>query len=324
MALLFNEGCENFEGDSATCRMNICSIKQNKFEKSLCLLEDELVKVYRSLNNVSNDISRNIFKYESYGPYRHSRIIILSDNNQDGIVFLYEYNIYNRYYPTKTYLCRLRNINQTAALCESLDIYYLGKRLSFNSYDVISEKNDLPLKHLKNPNHKIVKLKYKDLFIKEHSCHHIKTRYISHHSCMYAICEKKKEEYMLCSDANYSGKLIYLFSYWPEKSKKFIYLPEGCLKRDSNLACISYFCETNAKDKFFPCEHKEISAIKDIMPDAERSEVMPIKQQIVHHEDNVSASALFAMTLMPFLILFVFFWCYIYKNFKKRRRRKIY
>ncbi|CRG97166.1 fam-e protein, partial [Plasmodium gallinaceum] len=256
-------------------------------------------------------------------PYRSSRIIILSDNNQDGIVFLYEYNVHYDPYPTKTYLCRLRNINQTAALCESVDIYYLDKRLYFSSYDFISEKNDQPLKHLKNPNHKIIKSKYKDLFIKEHSCHHIKTRYISRRSCMYAICEKKNEDYMLCSDANYSGKLIFLDDY-NLINRKFIYLPEGCLKIDSNFACNAYFCEINAKDKFFPCDHKEISAIKDVMPYARRSEVMPIEQQIVHHEDNLSASALSAMTLMPFLIIFVFFWCYIYKYFKKRRRRKIY
>ncbi|CRG96070.1 fam-e protein [Plasmodium gallinaceum] len=323
MALLYNEGCENFEGDSAMCRMNICSIKQNKFDLSYCYLAEELVKVYHPLNNDSNVISRNIFKYERYGPYRHSRIIILSKDDQDGIVFLYEYNKLSYSYPTKTFLCRLRNINQTIALCESLDIYYIDNKLSFSSYDVINEKNDLPLKHLKNPNHKIIKSKYKDLFIKEHSCHHIKTRYISHRSCMYAICEKKNEDYMLCSDASYSGKLMFL-DYYNRMNKKFIYLPESCLTRDSNFACNAYFCEINAKDKFFPCEHKEISAIKDIMPYSKRSEVMPIKQQIVHHEDNLSASALFAMTLMPFLILFVFFWCYIYKNFKKRRRRKIY
>ncbi|CRG94421.1 fam-e protein, partial [Plasmodium gallinaceum] len=176
---------------------------------------------------------------------------------------------------------------------------------------------------LKNPNHKIIKSKYKDLFIKEHSCHHIKTRYISRPSCMYAICEKENEDYVLCSDANYSGKLIFLYSA-NQKYKKFMYLPERCLTRDSNLECVSYFCETYAKDKFFPCEHKEISVIKDIMPYTRRSEVMPVKQQIVHHEDNLSASALFAMTLMPFLILFFFFWCYIYKNFKKRRRSKLF
>ncbi|CRG95995.1 fam-e protein [Plasmodium gallinaceum] len=323
MALLYNEGCENFEEDSAICRMNICPIKQSKFQKSLCDIGMPFVKMYRPLNNASNDISKNIFKYERYGRYGYSRIIILSNDYQDGIVFLYEYNIHYDPYPTKTYLCRLRNINQTAALCESVDMYYLDKRLSFSSYDIINGKNDQPLKHLKNPNHKIIKLNYKNLFIKEHSCHHIKTRYISDHNCMYAICEKKNEDYMLCSDANYSGKLIFLHSA-NQKYKKFMYLPERCLTRDSNLACVPYYCETNAKDKFFPCEHKEISVIKDIMPYAKRSEVMPIKQQIVHHEDNLSASALFAMTLMPFLILFVFFWCYLYKNFKKRRRRKIY
>ncbi|CRG97170.1 fam-e protein [Plasmodium gallinaceum] len=291
MALLYNEGCENFEEDSAKCRMVICPIKQNKFEKSFCDLDKGLVKVYRPLNNASNDITRNIFKYERYVPYRSSRIIILSDNNQDGIVFLYEYNVHYDPYPTKTYLCRLRNINQKAAICESVDMYYLDKRLSFSSYDVISEKNDQPLKHLKNPNHKIIKSNYKNLFIKEHSCHHMKTKYISGRNCMYAICEKENEDYVLCSDANYSGKLIFLYSVDNGIYKKFIYLPERCLTRDSNLECVSYFCETYAKDKFFPCEHKEISAIKDIMPYSKRSEVMPIKQQIVHHEDNLSASA---------------------------------
>ncbi|CRG97972.1 fam-e protein, fragment [Plasmodium gallinaceum] len=150
------------------------------------------------------------------------------------------------------------SINQTIALCESLDIYYIDNKLSFSSYDVINEKNDLPLKHLKNPNHKIIKSKYKDLFIKEHSCHHIKTKYISHHSCMYAICEKKNEDYMLCSDANYSGKLIFLHD-WNPINRKFIYLPESCLKIDSNFVCNTYFCEINAKDEFFPCEYKEIS-----------------------------------------------------------------
>ncbi|CRG94409.1 fam-e protein [Plasmodium gallinaceum] len=355
MALLYNRGCDDFEGDSVTCHMAICHINPYKFETSHCPVQLNSIKVYRPLDNVSNDISKNIFKYKRYGPYKFSRIIILSNNDQDGIVFLYELNPYMDNFPIKTYLCRLRSINQMLSLCESIDPYYLDKNLSFNSYDIINEKNDVgSLKHIKNPRHQIIISKYKDLFHKEHSCHLIKSKFFTQLRCVNYLCEKNNEEYNLCTDANYSGKLVFLdYDRYDKKIQDLIYLPESCLKKDSNFACTPYFCQKRDISQFSSCEYQEISAIKniatnsksldvittnsksldvitrnskslDLIPRNSKSlEVISTDPHNVYHENNLNAPALFAMTFMPFLILFVFFWCYIYKLMKKKRR-KIY
>ncbi|CRG96003.1 fam-e protein, partial [Plasmodium gallinaceum] len=343
MALLYNRGCDDFERDSATCHMTICPINKCKFETSYCRANINSIKVYRPSDNVSNDFSKNTFKYKRYGPYKFSRIIILSNNDQDGIVFLYEFNPYMDDFPIKTYLCRLRNINQTLSLCESIDPYYLDKSLSFNSFDIINEKNDLAnLKHIKNPRHQIIISTYKDLYYKEHSCHLIKSKFFTHLRCVNYLCEKDNGEYNLCTDANYSGKLVAFDYYSYERNlKELIYLPESCLKKDYNFACTPYYCQRKAINQFSLCDYKEISAIKniatnstslDVIATSSKSlnvisrnskslDVISTKQHNVYHENNLSSPALFAMTFMPFLILFVFFWCYIYKIMKKKRSK---
>ncbi|CRG95448.1 fam-e protein [Plasmodium gallinaceum] len=323
MALLYNKGCDDFEGNSAKCHMTICPIDKSKYETSYCQVQLNPIKVYRPLYNVSNDISQNMFKYIRYGPYEFSRIIILSNNNQDGIVFLYELNPYKDDFPFKTYLCRLKNINQRITLCESIDINYLGKNLSFNSYDVINGKNNLSsLKLLKNPRHKIIKAKYKNLFYKQHFCHVVKTKFVTHLRCVNYLCEKYNEEYTLCTNANYSGKLVFLDYYSYQRNiKDLIYLPDSCLKKDSNFACTPYFCQKKVINQFTSCEYQEISAIKNIAISPKSLDVISTNPQNVYHENNMSAPELFAIAFVPFLILFVFFWCYIYKLMKKRRRK---
>ncbi|CRG96002.1 fam-e protein, partial [Plasmodium gallinaceum] len=379
MALLYNRGCDDFVGDSVTCHMAICPINRCKFETSYCPVQLNSVKVYRPSDNVSNDILKNTFKYKRYGPYKFSRIIILSNNDQDGIVFLYELNPHMDNFPIKTYLCRLRSINQMLSLCESIDPYYLDKSLSFNSYDIINEKNyPTSLKHIKNPRHQIIKSKYKDLYYKEHSCHLIKSKFVSHLRCVNYLCEKDNEVYNSCTDANYSGKLVFLYYFsYERKIKELIYLPESCFKTDNNFACTPYYCERKAINQFSLCEYKEISAIKNIETNSKSLDVIATnpksldviatnpksldviatnpksldviatnpksldviatnpksldviatnpksldviatnpksldviatKPHNVYHQNNLSSSALFAMTFMPFLILFVFF-----------------
>ncbi|CRG94074.1 fam-e protein [Plasmodium gallinaceum] len=341
MALLYNEGCEYSEGDLTKCNMNICHISQNKFVTSLCKIHSPVVDIKKPSNNNLNDLSKNVFTHE-YNPSNfHSRITILSNNDRDGILLLYEYNPYHNKYPEKTYLCRLRNIKQKLTLCEYINMEYIGRSLTFDSYDIINEesKNNNMIS-LKNPNHKIIKSKYDKLIFKEHFCHHMKTKYISYCNKRNTICKKINNDQLHCTDANYSGHLIKLdhIEYYVLK-RKHIYLPSGCLKENLNPVCTPHICISHAINEFFECEYQEISVIKNIRP---IKKIMPIKEirpiknirtnsnnlamtslkhEDIYHKNSFYNTALFAMSFMSFLVLFTFFFCLLYRTFRKKRRK---
>ncbi|CRG96035.1 fam-e protein [Plasmodium gallinaceum] len=340
MAFLNNEGCEHSEGDLTKCFMNICEINLNKFEASYCRIERPVVDIKKTSNNNLNDLSKNLFTYEFTPANFHSRIIILSNNDKDGILLLYEYNPHHNKYPDKTYLCRLRNINQKLTLCEAVNIEYFGRSLTFKSYDIINEENKKINISLKNPNHKIIKSKYDELIFKEHYCHHMKTKYISHCNKRYTICKKMNNDQLHCSDANYSGHLIRLdYNEYPILKRNYIYLPSSCLKENLNPVCTPYMCISRAFDEFFQCEYEEISVIKNIMPinnirpinklrsihiiepNSKNLPVMSLKHKDISHKNSFDNTALFAMSFMSFLVIFIFFFCLLYRTFRKKRRK---
>ncbi|CRG94512.1 fam-e protein [Plasmodium gallinaceum] len=327
MSLLYNEGCED-SGDFTKCLMSLCSINPNKLQSSYCIRAPEFVITQRPFNNVLINISKNIFTYEHYGPDYESSITILSNEDKDGILILYEYNPLYFKYPKETYLCRLRNKNQKISLCESINVNYIGKSISFNSYDIINrddKKNNLiSMKHLENPKHRIIKLKYNEIILKKDSCHHAKTKYNPHHTCRYIICEKDDHGNTMCANSNYNGKLIHLLDYYTFanlKEERIVYLPNKCLKSDSNLLCTPYMCIKNNLNESYSCEYEEISIVKNIFPSPETFKAISTNHQAIYHESNLRSSSVYAMTLMPFLIIFIFFFCYIYKIFRKKRRK---
>ncbi|CRG96038.1 fam-e protein [Plasmodium gallinaceum] len=335
MAFLNNEGCEDSQGDLTKCYMNICEINQKKFETSYCKIDIPVVDIKKTLNNNFNDLSRNLFLHEYNPPNFKNRIIILSNNEKDGILLLYEYNPQYNKYPEKTYLCRLRNIKQKLTLCESINIEYLGRSLTFDSYDIINiENKNNNMISLKNPNHKIIKSKYDDLIFKEHFCHHMKTKYISYCNKRYTICKKINDDKLECSDANYSGHLIKLdYNKNPILIRKHIYLPRSCLKENLNPVCTPYICINSDFDEFFQCEYEEISVIKNIRPikhiipiknirpNSKNLPVISLKHKDISDKNSFDNTALFAMSFMSFLVIFTFFFCLLYKIFRKKRRK---
>ncbi|CRG94075.1 fam-e protein [Plasmodium gallinaceum] len=353
MAFLYNEGCENSDGNSTKCIMNICQISQNKFETSYCRIHPLIVYIQKHLNSDLNDPSRNVFTYEYYPPTIKSRITVLSNNDQDGILLLYEYNPYHNKYPEKTYLCRLRHIKQKITLCESVNVGYLGRTLTFDSFDIINEENtNKNIISLKNPNHKIIKSKYDKLLFKELPNQFIKTKYISHYNRRSTLCKKIDNDYMECSDANYSGRLILLDDNgYYDLNRKYLYLPNNCFEENLNSSCSPYICDNQVTKEFVPCVYEEICVVKNIrtiknispikkvmpiksiipienttpiknlMPNSENIAAISVKSQDISHENGFNRNALFAMSFMSFLVLFTFFFCLIYTIFRKKRRK---
>ncbi|CRG96532.1 fam-e protein [Plasmodium gallinaceum] len=325
MALLYNDGCENLKGEIIKCFMRICPLNSIKFTPLTCNYNIFPVKAENDSNNKLNDLSNNIFKYQRYEPYNHSRIIFLSNNDVDGIVFLYEENMYAYENPSKTYLCRLRKISQKATICEHIDASYLGKTLSFNSYDVINRNyNDIiNIRRSKNSKHTVTKLKYRDLSFGRNTCHIVKTKYIEENNCMYHLCEVVNG-HLSCFNANYSGRLIFIDDILDNsiEKRKFLYLPGSCLTKDSNFICDPQLCQYNSTQKLTSCEKLEISSIKNIIPSRGTLEPAPTYMPI-SHENRPSTSILLATSLMPFLVMLVFIWCFVYK-FLRSRKRKVY
>ncbi|CRG97158.1 fam-e protein [Plasmodium gallinaceum] len=324
MALLYNEGCEILKGEVTKCSMRICPLNSHKLTSLFCSYEILPVKAEKDSNNKLNDLSKNIFKYQRYKPHNHSRIIFLSNNDVDGIVFLFEYNAFSYKYPTKTYLCRFRKISQKATICEHIDASYLGKTLSFNSYDVINGKdNIINIKRSKNSKHTVTELKYRDLSFSRSACHILKGKYIENKPCMFYLCEVVNG-HLSCFNANYSGRLIFINDIIDSaiEKQKFLYLPGSCLTKDSNFICDPQLCQYNSTQKLTSCEKLEISSIKNVFPSRGILEPAPTYMPI-SHENRPSSSILLATSLLPFLVMLVFIWCFVYK-FLRRRKRKGY
>ncbi|CRG94402.1 fam-e protein [Plasmodium gallinaceum] len=327
MSLLYNKGCED-SGEFIKCLMSLCPINPNKLQSSYCTVEPKFVITQRPFNNALINISKNIFTYEHYGPDYKSSITILSNEDNDGILILYEYNPWYFKYPKETYLCRLRNKNQKISLCESINVNYIGKSISFNSYDIINrddkKNNQISMKHLKNPKHRIIKLKYNEITLEKYYRHYVRTKYNPHQIYRYIICEKDDHGNTMCANSNYNGKLIHLieqYGFSPRNEERIVYLPNKCLKSDSNLLCTPYMCIKNDFNESYSCEYEEISIVKNIFPSPETFKVISTNNQAIYHESNLRSSSVYAMTLMPFLIIFIFFFCYMYKIFRKKRRK---
>ncbi|CRG96555.1 fam-e protein [Plasmodium gallinaceum] len=383
MAFLNNDGCEDSEGDFTKCFMNICEINRNKFEASYCRIHPPIVDIKKTSNNNLNDLSKNLFTHEFIPSNFKSRIIILSNNDKDGILLLYEYNPHQHQYPDKTYLCRLRSINQKLTLCEAVNIEYLGRTLTFNSYDIINKENkNINMISLKNPNHKIIKSKYDKFLFKEHYCHHMKTNYISHCNKRYTVCKKINNDELHCSDANYSGNLIRLdYNKNSFLKRDYIYIPSGCLKENLDPVCTPHICVSHAFNEFFQCEYEEISVIKNIRPinniiptknimpkndmrpineiipcndlmqckymrsykhilqpnslklmedirpiknigpNSKNPRAISLKHKDISDKNSFDNTALLAMSFMSFLVIFIFFFCLLYRTFRKKRRK---
>ncbi|CRG96533.1 fam-e protein, partial [Plasmodium gallinaceum] len=233
-----------------------------------------------------------------------------------------EYNALSYKYPSKTYLCRLRKISQKATICEHIDASYLGKTLSFNSYDVINGKdNIINIKRSKNSKHTVTKLKYRDLSFGRNTCHIVKTKYIEENKCMYHLCEVVNG-HLSCFNAYYSGRLIFIddILYSAIEKRKFLYLPGSCLTKDSNFICDPQLCQYNSTQKLTSCEKLEISSIKNIIPSRGTLEPAPTYMPI-SHENRPSTSILLATSFMPFLVMLVFIWCFVYKFLRSRKSK---
>ncbi|CRG96033.1 fam-e protein [Plasmodium gallinaceum] len=324
MALLYNEGCEITKGEVTECFMRICPLDSHKYTSVFCSYGLLPTKAENHSNDRLNDLSKNIFKFQHYKPYNHSRIIFLSNNDVDGIVFLFEYKSFSYKYPNKTYLCRFRKISQKATICEHIDASYLGKTLSFNSYDVINgTDNIINIRRSKNSKHTITEFKYRDLSFGRSACHILKGKYIENKPCMFYLCEDVNGN-LSCFSANYNGRLIYTdkFSDNSLENRQFLYLPGSCLTKDSNFICDAQLCQFKGIKELTSCEKLEISSIKNIFPSRGIIEPAPTYMPI-SHENRPSSSILLATSLLPFLVMLVFIWCFVYK-FLRRRKRKAY
>ncbi|CRG96058.1 fam-e protein [Plasmodium gallinaceum] len=299
---------------------------------------------------------------------------IFSNNDEDGILFLYEYNPYNNEYPEKTYLCRLSTTEQKITLCEAVNMEYLGRTLKFDSYDIVNEENNKKnISSLKNPNHKIIKSKYDKLLFKEYPYHHIKTKYISYYNKKNILCKKINNDNMECIDANYGGRLIFLDDGYYDLHKKYLYVPNNCLGENLNSSCSPYICDIQDTNEFVPCEYEEMSVVKNIRPinnimptkiimpkkdmrpineiipcedlmpckyvrsykhmlppyniiplkgirpiknigpNSKNPHAISLKNKDINHENRLNNSALFAMSFMSFLVIFIFFFCLLYR-----------
>ncbi|CRG97994.1 fam-e protein [Plasmodium gallinaceum] len=327
MALLYNEGCKNSDDDFTKCDVFLCFIKKTKFRTLYCDPTFKSVIKYIS-DNISNDLSKNIFTHEITEPlyYRDSKITILSNDNKNGIVFLFEAYPHTNSLISNTYLCRIRKINQKLTLCEYIQENYFEKRLSFRSFDVINREDDnnhrFGLKDITNPRHTINKLKYDDIFFSKDSCHFTTEGFDKIHVCRYSICKKNDRGHIFCKDAKFNGNLINIKEHINyEENQKYIYLPNNCIEENGNFHCTPYLCKYEKMNELYPCDKLEISAVKGINPYIESSEMRSTNSRIIPHENDVRPSTIFAISFFPFLIMLVFIWCYIYKKLRRNRRK---
>ncbi|CRG94521.1 fam-e protein [Plasmodium gallinaceum] len=330
MALLYNEGCPNSEEDFTKCNMLACIIRGGKFRTHHCDPAFKSVNVKYPSRNISNNPAKNIFTFEHSTPPNsfQSKVTLLS-NNDGEIVFLYEKYMQEFSYSSEVFLCRFRDKDQKLIFCEIVDKIYLGKTLSFNSIDIIDKKGRenyrIRLKNLKNPRHISRILKYDDIYFSRDACHYVEEGYSHENICRYSICRKDQNDHTSCVDAKFNGKLFHLqkHSQRHEGKEKFIYLPKNCLNDGLKIDCTPYLCEYERPHELTPCKKLDISIVKNIIPHSESSEVKLTRTKNLVHENNLNMYSLVAMSFIPFLIIFFFIGCYMYKTIKKNKSRKI-
>ncbi|CRG84957.1 fam-e protein [Plasmodium relictum] len=337
MALLYNAGCNDSEEDFTNCKVNTCLIQGSKFHTLHCVPSFKEVDVVYPSGDISNGILKNIFKYESsyLSKVQKSKITILSNNKDDGILFLYDFYLPIKHHagalPTtyhfQTLLCRIKTVNQKITLCGTLDPYYIGRTLSFHSFDISNKKSEkikIGLNSIQNPKHFDLRHKYKDFYISRDKCHYVTMGSSSEQICRYSICTRDDNNHLSCIDAKFNGKLIHLQDHSPysKEDTDYVYLPNSCVKDNFIDNCTPYFCKIKSSDDLYQCEGIEMSVIKKIKPHSE--ELMRSEKQVATPYKEYSLSSTYlAASFLPFLVLFFFVGCYLYTIFKRNRRRKI-
>ncbi|CRG97160.1 fam-e protein [Plasmodium gallinaceum] len=328
MALLYNEGCENPEKDITKCNVTACVLHGSKFKSVECDPAFKTVVKY-SQKNSGDDIKKNIFVFEDTPPpYKNdAKITFLSQDSNNDIVFLYEVNPKSGYASSLVYLCRFRNLKPGLSLCQEVEKTHIGRPLSFNTIDILDRDNEnnfqIGLKYLKNKRHATHKAKYEDIFFSKDSCHYVTEGNSSEQVCRYSICKKNSNGNIFCKDAKFNGKLCQLEPYnGLTAPTKFVYLPNSCIKESPNY-CTPYLCQYEKPNELYPCSKLEISTIKDVVPHSQSLALASKQDRYISNEDNTSSS-LIAMSFFPFLILFFFVGCYLYKVLRRNRKKKRY
>ncbi|CRG96036.1 fam-e protein [Plasmodium gallinaceum] len=330
MALLYNEGCPNSEEDFTKCNVIACMIRGGRFKTHHCDLAFVAINVKYPSSDIPNNLAKNIFTYDHYIPRDGKQsIVTFLSNDENEIVFLYEIYPYNDRHLFEPFLCRLRDKNQKLIFCEKINRDYVGRTLSFNSIDIIDKKGRenyrIRLKNLMNTRHVSRILDYNDIFFSRDACHYIKEANVHENICRYSICTKDKNDYTSCVDAKFTGKLFHIQKHSKpyEGKEKFIYLPNICLNQGLKINCTPYLCEYERPLELTPCKKLDISIVKNIIPYSERSIVKQTRTTNLDYDNNLNMSSLVAMTFIPFLIIFFFIGCYIYKTIMKNKSKKI-
>ncbi|CRG96039.1 fam-e protein [Plasmodium gallinaceum] len=328
MALLYNEGCENSEKDITECNVTACVLHGSKFKSVKCDPAFKEVIKY-SQKNSGDDIKKNIFVFEDTPPpYKNdAKITFLSQDSNNDIVFLYEVNSKEGYSSSLVFLCRFRHLKPGLSLCQEVNKDHVGRPLSFNTIDVLDRENENyfqnRLKYLKNERHATRKARYEEIFFSKDSCHYVTEENSSEQVCRFSICKKYSNGGAYCKDAKFNGRLCQLEpSNGPKEPTKFIYLPNSCLNENSDH-CTPYLCQYERPNELYPCSKLEISSVKGLMPHSQRQALEYRQNRYMSNEDNYSSS-LIAMSFFPFLILFFFVGCYLYKVLRRNRKKKRY
>ncbi|CRG97156.1 fam-e protein [Plasmodium gallinaceum] len=328
MALLYNEGCENPEKDITECNVTACVLHGSKFISVECHPAFKKAVKYFQKNSGDN-VDENIFVLENTpSPYREeNKITILSQDNNKEIVLLYEVNPTNGYSSSLVFLCRFRNLKPGLSLCQRVDKAYIGRPLSYRTIDVVDRDNksryEIGLKHINKIRHSTRKTRYDDIFFSKGACHFVTDGGTSEKVCTYSVCKKHPNGGAFCKDAKFNGRLCQLESSNGSKEPtKFIYLPNSCLNENSNY-CTPYLCQYVKPNELYPCNKLEISLVKELMPHSKRL-ALEYRQNKYMYNGGYNSSSLIAMSFFPFLILFFFIGCYLYKIFKRNRKKKRY
>ncbi|CRG85129.1 fam-e protein [Plasmodium relictum] len=341
MALLYNAGCSESEEDFTKCKVNTCLIRGGKFHTLHCVPAFEKVDVVDSSDDNSKDILKNIFKYKPSYTSKvkksevKSKVTILSKSKDDGILFLYDFYLPIKHYSgalsttyhSKTFLCRIKTVNQKITLCEVVDPYHIGRTLSFHSFDISNkkrEKSKIGLNNIQNPRHFDLRYKYKDTHISRDKCHYVTIENTSEQICRYSICTKDDNDHFSCADAKFNGKLFHLQDHSPlsEEHTKYIYIPKSCINDNFLNECTPYFCEIKSSDDMYQCEGLEMSAVKKIKSHSE-GELMRLEKSVATpYKEYSLPSTYIAASFLPFLVLFFFVGCYLYAIFRRNRRKK--
>ncbi|CRG95456.1 fam-e protein [Plasmodium gallinaceum] len=324
MALLYNKGCKKSNNNLSNCDMHLCPIYGGIYQTIHC----SPAFIPADVRYLPSDLSKNEFLLENFNSEGDNyKVTVLSENESENIVFLLEYISDNLLYFRRVYLCRLKTLEQKVTLCALVNDDLLENTITFNSFDVIDRKNErslVKLKSLKNPKHETLMLDYKDIYFSKDACYvtELGLGSLYDYVCRYSICEKHHKDHMTCKDAKFNGKVIHLgnHSIINQDKEQVIYLPDSCLKHKLKFECTPYFCEYSNMNELKQCKGLEISAVKNVIPKHEGRDITGTNSKYMIHKSNKDMSIL-AASFIPFLILVIFIACYIYRAYRRNRKR---